>query len=120
MDIREIEKYIDDYHKNHRFLSGNKAQLIYELLVTFEDLCMCSFMASVLNPMALRKITDYMDALNQALLWVEMNDSLSTETDIETEMTEHRYNLGSSFLTEYAFPYSVICSGYIFSRESDF
>ena len=42
MNIREIEKIIDEYHKKHVFLSGNKKQLMYELMTTFEDLCACT------------------------------------------------------------------------------
>lgn len=63
MNIREIEKIIDEYHKKHVFLSGNKKQLMYELLTTFEDLCASTVMTSMLNPLALKKITDYMDHL---------------------------------------------------------
>ncbi len=113
MDIREIENTIDEFHKNHDFISGNKTQLTYELLATFEDLCMCTALASVLNPLALRQITNHMDALNQALNWIENCDLTEGESSIEFDISENRYNQCVSFLTEYAYPYSLICSGYI-------
>lgn len=78
MNIREIEKIIDEFHKNHEFLSGNKMQLNYEILATFEDVCMCTVLASILNPLALRQITNHMDALNQALNWIENSDLLTS------------------------------------------
>lgn len=118
MNIREIEKIIDEYHKKHVFLSGNKKQLMYELMTTFEDLCACTVMASMLNPIALKKITDYMDSLNQALNWVEHSESVSTDGLIQRTISEERYEQCASFLNDYAYPYSLICSGYIsYSRR---
>lgn len=118
MNIREIERIIDEYHKNHKFLSGNKIQLMYELLTIFEDLCACSVMASILNPLALRRITDYMDSLNQALNWVENCESVFTDGVIQRTISEKRYEQGVSFLNDYAYPYSLICSGYVsYSRK---
>ena len=118
MNIREIEKIIDEFHKNHEFLSGNKMQLNYEILSTFEDVCMCTVLASILNPLALRQITNHMDALNQALNWIENSDLLTSADTIDFNISESRYNQCASFLNEYAYPYSLICSGYIsFSRK---
>ena len=76
VNIREIEKIIDAFHENHPVLRGNKQQVIFELLTAFEDLCSLTVISSMLNPFALKKITDHMDALNQALNWVE-NSSLN-------------------------------------------
>lgn len=68
--------------------------------------------------MMLKKVTDHMDSLNQALKWIEDSDIPSTENDINTDITEDRYGKCLSFLTCYAYPYSLICSGYIsFSRD---
>lgn len=118
LDIREIETIIDNHHKGHAFLSGSKLQLSYELLTSFEDLCLCTALASMLNPFALRQITDHMDSLNQALNWVENSELPVSEGQIELNISEERYNQCISFLTEYAYPYSIICSGYIsFSRK---
>lgn len=118
MNIREIEKIIDEYHKKHVFLSGNKRQLMYELLTTFEDLCACTVMTSMFNPLALKKIIDYMDSLNQALNWVEYCESVSTDGLIQRTISEERYEQCASFLNDYAYPYSLICSGYIsYSRK---
>lgn len=118
MDIREIENVIDNLHKSHPAFSGTKEQLTYELLTVFEDLCSLAVMSSMLNPLALRKITDYMDALNQALFWVEKSDLPTATVHIATNISEERYKQCVSLLTDYAYPYSVICSGYIsFSRK---
>ncbi len=118
MDIREIENVIDNMHKKHPAFSGTKEQMTYELLSVFEDLCSLAVMSSMLNPLALRKITDYMDALNQALYWVEKSDLPTATVQISTNISEERYNQCASLLTDYAYPYSVICSGYIsFSRK---
>lgn len=54
MDIREIEKIIDNHHKSHEFLSGSKEQLVYDALVTFEDLCFGTSLLSALEPMLLK------------------------------------------------------------------
>lgn len=118
MDIREIEDIIDILHKNHPAFSGTKEQLMYELLSAFEDKCSIAVMKSVLNPLAVKEITDNMDALNQALYWVEKSELPNTTSPIVTEISEARYNQCISLLTDYAYPYSVICSGYIsYSRE---
>ena len=113
-----IRKIIDEYHKKHVILSENKKQLTYELMTTFEDLCACTVMASMRNPIALKKITDYMDSLNQVLNWVEHSESVSTDGLIQRTISEERYEQCASFLIDYAYPYSLICSGYIsYSRR---
>lgn len=118
MDIREIENIIDNIHKKHSAFSGTKEQITYELLSTFEDLCSLTIISSMLNPVALKKITDHMDALNQALYWVEKSDLPTVTMQIVTDISEERYNQCVSLLIDYAYPYSVICSGYIsFSRN---
>lgn len=116
--IRDIEKIIDSYHKDHEFLIGTKEQILYEVLVTFGDMCTCSFFALVLNPFSIGKIRDYMDALNQAINWIEQSDIPSSDEDVEYNISEDRYLQCKSFLLDYAYPYSVICSGYIsYSRN---
>ncbi|HCA30456.1 hypothetical protein INP51_09140 [Blautia liquoris] len=118
MKIREIEKIIDAYHNNHPVFVGNKQQVTYELLASFEDLCSLAVMSSMLNPFALKKITDYMDALNQALNWLGNSTLALSEEKINSNLSEERYKECTSFLTHYAYPYSLICSGYIsFSRK---
>jgi len=118
MDIREIENVIDNLYKKHPAFSETKEQVTYELLSAFEDLCSLAAITSMLNPLALRKITDHMDALNQALYWVEKSDLPTATVQIATDISEERYNQCVSLLTDYAYPYSVICSGYIpFSRN---
>ncbi len=116
-ELRDIEKIIDNHHKSHEFLSGSKEQLVFDALTTFENLCFITSLMSLLDPMMLKKITDNMDSLNQALNWIEDSDIPSTGNDINTDITKDRYIKCVSFLTDYAYPYSLICSGYIsFSR----
>lgn len=118
MNIREIEKIIDNYHLKHSFFYGSKEQLIYEALTTFEDLCLLSVYSSILNPLSLHQIVDHMDSLNQMLLWIEQSEIPSTDKQIETDISEERYKQCVSIMTEYAYPYSRVCSGYIsFSRK---
>lgn len=117
-EIRNIEQIIDNYHKNHSVWSGTKEQLIYDLLTTYGDICTCIIMAMVLNPFAAEKLTHNMDALNQALIWVEKSPLPKDNSDIKYNISDERYLLCQSFLCNYAYPYSVICSGYIsYSRK---
>lgn len=118
MDIRDIEKIIDVFHENHPAFTGTKQQMVYDLLATFEDLCSLAIMGSILNPFSLRKIRDYMDALNQTLNWVHNSSLNSSEVPINSKNEESRYENCASLINDYALPYSVICSGYIsYSRK---
>ena len=117
MDIREIEKIIDEEHKNSPVFYEGKEQTIFDLLTTFEDTCGQILMGSLLNPFALKRITDQMDALNISLLWADQLCHKDTES-LRTVITETRYEECCELLTKYAYPYSVICSGYIsYSRK---
>ena len=116
--VRNIEKVIDSLHESHPVFCGAKEQVLFDLLSIFEDLCNLARICSMLNPLALRKITDYMDALNQAIHWVEESQLPTSSESVIFDITEERYQQCASFLTDYAYPYSVICSGYIaFSRK---
>ena len=118
MNIREIERIIDSLHENHPFFSGTKEQSIYEVLSVFEDICSLTMLGSVLNPCSLQKITHYLDALNQALYWIENSNLSSNIQPLNRDISEDRYKYSTSLLLDYAYPYSVICSGYIsYSRK---
>ena len=118
MDIRDIEKIIDTFHEKHPAFTGTKQQMAYDLLATFEDLCSLAIIGSILNPFSLKKITDYMDALNQALNWVHNSSLSSSEVPINSRIEKSRYENCASLINDYAWPYSVICSGYIsYSRK---
>ena len=59
-----------------------------------------------------------MDALNQALNWVNDSSLSVSEIPINSMIEESRYENCVSLLKDYAWPYSVICSGYIsYSRQ---
>lgn len=113
LNIRNIEKIIDDAHKGHEIFKINREQAMYSILSTFEYTCSSVIMASVLNPFALKNITDLMDSLNMALTWINELCPVSNESTIQLEMSEERNRQCSDLLQNYAYPYSVICSGYI-------
>ena len=118
MDIRDIEKIIDKAHEENIVFKTGKKQTIYDLLSSFEDLCGLILRESVLNPFALHKIVDQMDALNVALQWVDKLCLEDHDKPIRSDITETRYEQCCALLTEYAYVYSAICSGYIaYSRK---
>ena len=117
MDIREIETIIDIEHKKSPVFTTGREQTFYDLLTSFEDTCGLILMGSMFNPLGLKEITDQMDALNTSLLWA---NELCTKDmrPLDTEITETRYKQCCELLNDYAYPYSVICSGYIsYSRK---
>lgn len=118
MKIRDIEKVINEAHKKHEILKLSKKQATYDILASFQDMCSLVLMGSVLNPFALKQIVDQMDALNMALAWINQS-CLDKENEIvELDISEERYVQCCDFLNKYAYPYSVICSGYIaYSRN---
>lgn len=118
MEIREIEKIIDEAHKTHEVLKLPKIQAMYDVLASFEDMCSLTLMGSVLNPLGLKGIVDQMDALNIALTWINQSCPEGTDGNFEVNISENRYAQCCDFLNQYAYPYSVICSGYIsYSRK---
>ena len=59
-----------------------------------------------------------MDSLNMALAWINELCSVSTDSSILLEMSEECNQQCYDLLHNYAYPYSVICSGYIaYSRK---
>ena len=117
MDIREIEKIIDIEHKKSPVFTTGKEQTFYDLLTSFEDICGLILMGSILNPFGLKGITDQMDALNMSLLWADQLCAKDMQP-LDIEISETRYKQCCKLLNDYAYPYSVICSGYIsYSRK---
>lgn len=118
MVIREIEKIVDEAHKTHEILKLPKVQAIYDVLASFEDMCSLILMGSALNPLGLKEIVDQMDALNIALSWINQSCPEGTDGNFELDISEKRYEQCCDFLNQYAYPYSIICSGYIaYSRK---
>ncbi len=118
MEIREIEKIIDEAHKAHKILRLPKVQAMYDVLASFEDICSLKLMASIFNPLSLKEIVDQMDALNMALTWINQLCPEGTDDNFEVDISENCYEDCCDFLNQYAYPYSVICSGYIaYSRK---
>lgn len=48
-NVRDIEKIIDEAHKEHAILKLHKKQAIHDILATFEDMCSLVFMGSMLT-----------------------------------------------------------------------
>ena len=118
MKIRDVEKIIDDTHKEHEIFKMNRMQAIYSILSTFEYLCSSTMLTSVLNPFAVKSIVDLMDALNIALTWINKLCPVSTDSTIQMEVSDECNQQCCDLLYKYAYPYSVICSGYIaYSRN---
>ena len=118
MNIPDIENIIDDAHKGHKIFKINRALAIYSILSTFEYTCSSSMMESILNPFALKNIIDLMDSLNMALIWVNELCPVSNDSTIQLGISEECSQQCSDLLNNYAYPYSVICSGYIgYSRK---
>lgn len=118
MKVRDVEKIIDEEHKGHEIFKINRLQAMYSVLSTFEYTCSSVMMASVLNPFALKSITDLMDSLNMALAWINELCPVSCDETIQLEMSEECNQQCADLLHNYAYPYSVICSGYIaYSRK---
>ena len=116
--VRDIEIIIDEAHKGHEILKLYKKQATHDILATFEDMCSLVLMGSILNPFALRKIVDQMDALNIALGWINQSCPDKEDEVVVRDISEIRYEQCLDFLNQYAYPYSVICSGYIaYSRK---
>lgn len=118
MDIRNIETIIDKAHEKNTVFEFGKKQTIFDILTSFEDMCGVILMGSILNPFALKQIVDQMDALNMALLWINQLCQEDREDLLKLDISERRYENCCTLLREYAYPYSVICSGYIgYSRK---
>lgn len=105
--IREIERVIDDYHKSHKAFTGTKEQMTYDLLTAYGDLCLCTAMAMMLNPYATDGIVQNMDALNQAIYWINYSELPKGDSELSYKISEERYEECVSLLREYAYPYST-------------
>ena len=116
MDIREIEKIIDNKHKTHTVFQCGKCQTFFDLLSSFEDLVSICLMSALLNPMSLGMINPLIDSINMSLMWA---NELCCEGNLENKnISDKRYISCCDLLNNYAIPYSEICSGYIsYSRE---
>lgn len=101
-------------------LKLHKKQAIYEILSSFEDMCSLVLMGSILNPFALKQVIDQMDALNMALIWINQLCSDNDGEIIQYDISETEYAHCCDFLNHYAYPYSVVCSGYIAHSQGRF
>lgn len=117
-NVRDIEQIIDKAHLGHVILKLHKKQATYDILAAFEDMCSMILLESKVNPFAVKQIVDQMDALNMALSWINQSCPDKSDEAAIQDISEERYSQCCDFLINYAYPYSVICSGYIaYSRN---
>lgn len=102
-NVRDIEKIIDEAHKEHAILKLHKKQAIHDILATFEDMCSLVFMGSMLNPFSLKQIVDQMDALNMALAWINQSCPEKADEVVVHNISETRYAQCCDFLNQYAY-----------------
>lgn len=115
--IREVEKEIDDFHKQSSVFSLNRKTALYNALTVFEDGCRLGGTTNLaLTGDSLEfsfLIREQLDALNILIQWI-YHDCPSTNDDIlEKSIISERYLAIADLLQNQAKPYSPICSAYI-------
>jgi hypothetical protein len=115
--IREVEKEIDELHKQSSVFSLNRKTALFNALTVFEDSCRLGGTTDL----ALREdslefsffIREQLDALNVLIQWI-YHDCPSTNEDIlDKSIISKRYLAIADLLQNHAKPYSPICSAYI-------
>lgn len=114
MDVREIEKEIDVFHKDHDAFKYSRATSILNLLRSFEDGCrLIGNMELGLtgSPESMEMNNRFfLDALDMAIKWSYAecvdNDTIDFDSD-------NRYLTFGFLLLEYAKPYADICTAFI-------
>ncbi len=115
--IREVEKTIDDFHKQSPVFSLNRKTALYHALTVFEDVCRLGGTANIgLLGDSLEYsflIREQLDALNILIQWI-FQDCPSTRDDIlDKSIIPYRYISIGDLLEKQAKAYSPICSAYI-------
>lgn len=115
--IREVEKIIDDYHKQSPVFNLNRKTALFNALTVFEDCCRLggtenlALMQDSLEYSFL--IREQLDATNVLVQWI-FQDCLHKEDDIlDMAIVPERYMSIAALLQFHAKQYSPICSAYI-------
>lgn len=115
--IREVEKEIDELHKQSSIFSLNRKTALFNALTVFEDCCRLGGTTNLaLTGDSLEfsfLIREQLDALNILIQWI-YHDCPSTDEDIlEKSIISERYLAIADLMQNQAKPYSRICSAYI-------
>lgn len=121
--IREVEKIIDNYHKESPIFSLNRKTALFNALTVFEDSCRIGGR----NDLALTGdelgysflIREQLDALNILIQWIFQDCPHNSDDALDMRVLPKRYIDTAHLLQKQARPYSPICSAYIsYSRGS--
>ena len=114
MDIREIEREVDLYHREHEAFSYSRATTLLNLLRSFED--GCRFIGTAeLGLTGSPQIMEtnnrfFLDALDTSVKWAYNECKSDDSIDLTSD---GRYLIFSFLLLQYAKPYLDICTSFI-------
>lgn len=115
--IREVEKVIDDYHKQSSMFSLNRKTALFNALTIFEDVCRLGGTTNIaLKGDSLEHsflIREQLDALNVLIQWIFQDCSHKDDDILDMNIISERYIDTAALLQYQAKPYSPICSAYI-------
>ena len=126
--VREVEKYIDEYHKSSDFIKmfrSNRNQALFDILRVYESLSICGVIGGVSQEIfglknadrsIFEQVHNLQDAVNTAICWI-YRECVDNETKLDFSICETET---TDFLIKYADPYSVIVDGYIsYTRKAN-
>lgn len=121
--IREIEKELDVYHMQSKFIQeykGNRNQALLDVLRVFEFGFIASFVYDVEQDSLGIEDAEYrmllnahnlQDALKIAVQWI-YDECILSQSSIAYELDNHCFCLCTDFLINHADPYSLIVDGF--------
>lgn len=122
--IREVEKVIDNYHRQSPFFSLNRKTALYNALTVFEDSCRIggttnlALIGDGLEYSLL--IREQLDSLNVLIQWIFHDCSHKDNDILEMDIVSKRYLDTAGLLQFQAKSYSPICSAYISYSRGNF
>ncbi len=115
--IREVEKIIDNYHKQSPVFSLNRKTALFNALTVFEDTCRLGGTTDLaLTGDGLEYsflIREQLDSLNVLIQWIFQDCSHKDTDTLDMNIIPNRYMDTAGLLQFQAKPYSPICSAYI-------
>lgn len=122
--IREVERIIDNYHKESPIFTLNRKTALYNALTVFEDSCRLGGTTSLaLSNDELEYsflIREQLDSLNVLIQWIFQDCSHSNDDNLDMNIISQRYVDTASLLQFQAKAYSPICSAYISYSRGQF
>jgi len=115
--IREVEKIIDNYHRQSPVFSLNRKTALFNALTVFEDCCRLggtenlALMQDSLEYSLL--IREQLDAINVLIQWIFQDCSYEENDFLDMAIVPERYMSIAELLQFQAKQYSPICSAYI-------